>query len=38
IGSIVLPNNLEPETEFRLASQPNTRWFMQALPYFLTDE
>ncbi|PRQ61138.1 tRNA-modifying protein YgfZ [Vibrio sp. V01_P9A10T6] len=38
IGLIVLPNNLEPETEFRLASQPNTRWFMQALPYSLTDE
>lgn len=38
IGLVVLPNNLEPETEFRLASQPNTRWFMQALPYSLTDE
>lgn len=38
IGLIVLPNNLEPETEFRLASQQNTRWFMQALPYSLTDE
>lgn len=38
IGLAVLPNNLEPETEFRLASQPNTRWFMQALPYSLTDE
>ncbi|ASG00676.1 MULTISPECIES: tRNA-modifying protein YgfZ [Vibrio] len=38
IGLIVLPNNLEPETEFRLASQPNTRWFMPALPYSLTDE
>lgn len=38
IGLIILPNNLEPETEFRLASQPNTRWFMQALPYSLTDE
>ncbi|AEH32312.1 tRNA-modifying protein YgfZ [Vibrio anguillarum] len=38
IGLVVLPNNLEPETEFRLASQLNTRWFMQALPYSLTDE
>ncbi|ASU23056.1 tRNA-modifying protein YgfZ [Vibrio qinghaiensis] len=38
IGLVVLPNNLDSETEFRLASQPNTRWFMQALPYSLTDE
>lgn len=37
IGLVVLPNNLEAETELRLAAQPNTRWTIEALPYSLED-
>ncbi len=38
IGLVVLPNNLEEETELRLTSQPNTRWTIEALPYSLSDD
>ena len=38
IGLIVLPNNLEADTQFRLANQPGTRWLIQTLPYSLEDE
>ncbi|WP_073603592.1 tRNA-modifying protein YgfZ [Vibrio aerogenes] len=38
IGLIILPNNLEQETVFRLKSQPETRWSIQPLPYALEDE
>ncbi|WP_165310263.1 tRNA-modifying protein YgfZ [Vibrio ziniensis] len=38
IGLVVLPNNLEEDTELRLTSQPNTRWTIEALPYSLSDD
>ncbi|MBY7976118.1 tRNA-modifying protein YgfZ [Vibrio fluvialis] len=38
IGLIVLPNNLEEDTELRLTAQPGTRWTIQPLPYSLDDE
>ncbi|MEF2509864.1 tRNA-modifying protein YgfZ [Vibrio mimicus] len=38
IGLIVLPNDLEEGIELRLASQPETRWHIQSLPYSLNDE
>ncbi len=38
IALAVLPNNLEPETQFRLQSQPEVRWALQPLPYALEDE
>ncbi len=38
IGLIVLPNDLEEGAELRLASQPETRWAIQPLPYSLCDE
>lgn len=33
IGLIILPNNLDKETTFRLASQPNSSWQIVTLPY-----
>ncbi|GLT18190.1 tRNA-modifying protein YgfZ [Vibrio zhanjiangensis] len=38
IGLIVLPNNLDANTQFRLADQPDTRWEIQPLPYSLDDD
>lgn len=38
IGLVVLPNNLEAETQLRLASQPQANWTIQPLPYSLDDE
>ncbi|MBF9001641.1 tRNA-modifying protein YgfZ [Vibrio nitrifigilis] len=38
IALAVLPNNLEADTQFRLANQPETRWKMEPLPYSLDDE
>ncbi|MFV0448442.1 MAG: tRNA-modifying protein YgfZ [Vibrio sp.] len=38
IGLVVLPNNLEQDTELRLTSQANTRWTIEALPYSLSDD
>lgn len=38
IGLIVLPNNLDADTELRLTAQPNTRWVIEPLPYSLEDE
>lgn len=38
IGLIVLPNNLDADTELRLTAQPNTRWVIESLPYSLDDE
>ncbi len=38
IALAVLPNNLEPDTQFRLKAQPETRWSIQPLPYSLDDE
>jgi len=38
IGLIVLPNNLETNTQLRLANQPNSRWTIQPLPYSLDDD
>jgi len=38
IGLVVLPNNLDEDTEFRLSSQPDTRWTIEALPYSLNDD
>lgn len=35
---LVIPNNLEEETTFRLQSQPNTTWQLQTLPYSLDEE
>jgi tRNA-modifying protein YgfZ len=36
-GLIVLPNDLESETQLRLTDQPNTRWNITPLPYSLLD-
>jgi hypothetical protein len=38
IGLVVLPNNLDEGTEFRLSSQPDTRWTIEPLPYSLNDD
>ncbi|EGU49222.1 putative aminomethyltransferase-like GcvT [Vibrio ichthyoenteri ATCC 700023] len=38
IGLVVLPNNLEADTQLRLAAQPQALWTMQPLPYSLDDE
>ncbi|ROV61227.1 tRNA-modifying protein YgfZ [Vibrio ponticus] len=38
IGLVILPNNLEPETQLRLTSQPESVWTMQPLPYELDVE
>ncbi|EJN6829198.1 tRNA-modifying protein YgfZ [Vibrio cidicii] len=38
LGLMVLPNDLDPETELRLAEQPETRWRILPLPYSLADE
>ncbi len=38
IALAVLPNNLEPDTQFRLKAQPETQWSIQPLPYSLDDE
>lgn len=37
-GLVVLPNNLEADTELRIASQPETRWTIQPLPYSLEED
>lgn len=37
IGLIVLANDLDSDTQLRLASQPETRWTLQALPYALDE-
>ena len=38
IALVVLPNNLDADTQLRLASQPQANWTMQPLPYSLDDE
>ncbi|MGF1910578.1 tRNA-modifying protein YgfZ [Vibrio kasasachensis] len=38
IGLVVLPNNLESDTQLRLSSQPESIWSIQPLPYSLDDE
>lgn len=38
VALVVLPNDLEPETQFRLAAQPEAVWTKQALPYTLDNE
>ncbi len=38
IGLVVLPNNLDADTELRLSSQPETRWSIEPLPYSLEDD
>ena len=35
IGLIILPNNLEPDTQLRVVDQPNSQWQVEALPYSL---
>lgn len=37
VALVVLPNNLDEGTEFRLANQPEQRWKLQPLPYSLED-
>ncbi len=37
IALVVLPNDLEVDTAFRLANEPNTEWKMEALPYSLEE-
>ncbi|MDG3087143.1 tRNA-modifying protein YgfZ [Vibrio hannami] len=36
-GLIVLPNNLEPDTQFRLTSDPDSRFSLVPMPYSLED-
>ncbi len=38
IALVILPNNLDADTQLRLASQPQASWTMQPLPYSLDDE
>ncbi len=38
IGLVVLPNNLDADTELRLAAQPDTRWTIEPLPYALEED
>ncbi|OAN12573.1 tRNA-modifying protein [Photobacterium jeanii] len=38
IALVVLPNDLDDDTQFRLADAPESRWTVQALPYSLDDE
>ena len=38
IALVILPNNLDADTQLRLTSQPEASWTMQALPYSLDDE
>ncbi|MDW6002943.1 tRNA-modifying protein YgfZ [Vibrio mangrovi] len=38
LGLIVLPNNLEDGTRFRITGHPQTEWKIQPLPYSLDDE
>ncbi|MDW6091833.1 tRNA-modifying protein YgfZ [Vibrio rhizosphaerae] len=38
IGLIILPNNLDEDTRFRIAGSPQTEWMIQPLPYALDDE
>ncbi|WNJ96215.1 tRNA-modifying protein YgfZ [Vibrio ruber] len=38
IGLIILPNNLDEETRFRIKDAPQTEWTIQPLPYSLDDE
>ncbi|USD65646.1 tRNA-modifying protein YgfZ [Vibrio sp. SCSIO 43136] len=37
-GLIILPNDIEPETQLRLAEQPDQIWAIEPLPYSLEDE
>lgn len=38
IALVVLPNNLEPDTQLRLSDQPEHIWHIQPLPYSLDEE
>lgn len=38
LGLIVLPNNLEADTQLRLKDQPDQFWTIETLPYSLEDE
>lgn len=38
IGLVVLPNNLEADTQLRLKESPDSIWTIEALPYSLDDE
>lgn len=38
VALVILPNNLESDTKFRLKAQPDSTWTMVALPYSLDDE
>ncbi|MFW7525114.1 tRNA-modifying protein YgfZ [Vibrio ostreicida] len=38
IGSIVLPNNLDAQTQFRLKNEPESIWTMVPLPYSLAED
>ncbi|MCL9781531.1 tRNA-modifying protein YgfZ [Vibrio sp. S4M6] len=38
IGTIVLPNNLDPDTQLRASSSPEETWTIQPLPYAIDDE
>lgn len=38
IGLVVLPNNLDTDTQFRLKDAPDSVWEMAPLPYSLDDE
>tara|TARA_Y100001956_G_scaffold3954_1_gene3726 strand:- start:3706 stop:4671 length:966 start_codon:yes stop_codon:yes gene_type:complete len=38
LGLIVLPNNLEADTQLRLKAQPDHIWTIEPLPYSLEDE
>lgn len=38
IGLVVLPNNLESETQLRLKDAPDSLWKIEPLPYSLDDE
>ncbi|WP_367988166.1 tRNA-modifying protein YgfZ [Vibrio sp. NTOU-M3] len=38
VGLIVLPNNLETDTQLRIKNQPQLMWSIEALPYSLEDE
>lgn len=37
LALVVLPNNLEADTQLRLKEQPNSEWTFAALPYSLED-
>ncbi len=38
IATLILPNDLEPETQLRLTSHPECIWRVQPLPYALNEE